>query len=179
MKETKKNKKHNLKEKLQAVELYKQGLGAKRISSKLSICRKVIDRWLSAYKVKGLSGFDKRPKIQATAELKQKIVKEVLENHLSYDSVSLIYPVSPTTVYTWVKKVKEHGYSSLIEVKQRGKPPKNMGRLKKKEPETEAEKLQAEVEYLRAENAYLKKLRALVEERKSRESGRKPKPSNH
>jgi transposase len=179
MKETRKNKKHTIREKLQAVELYKQGLGAKRISSKLSICRKVIDRWLNAYKVKGLSGFNKQSNIRATAEFKQKIVKEVLENHLSYDSVSLIYPVSSTTIYSWVTKVKEHGYSSLMEVKQRGRPPKNMGRPKKKEPETETEKLQAEVEYLRAENAYLKKLRALVEERESRESVRKPKPSNH
>jgi hypothetical protein len=37
-----------------------------------------------------------------------------------------------------------------------------MGRLKKKEPVTELEKLQRENELLRAENAYLKKLRALM-----------------
>lgn len=179
MNKTKNYTKHTLDEKLQTVELYKQGLGANRICSKLSISESVIERWLSIYKAKGISGFTKQPNIRATVEFKQKIVKEVLENHLSYESVSLIYPVSPTAVYSWVSKVKKNGYSSLMEVKQRGRPHKIMGRPKTKSPQTEVEKLQAEVEYLRAENAYLKKLRALVEEREARESVRKPKPSNH
>jgi len=54
-----------------------------------------------------------------------------------------------------------------------------MGRPKKKQPETELEKLEAELRYLRAENAYLKKVRALVQERLLRESGKQPKPSKN
>jgi transposase len=49
-----------------------------------------------------------------------------------------------------------------------------MGRPKKKQPETELEKLEAELRYLRAENAYLKKVRALAQERLLRESGKQP-----
>ena len=51
-----------------------------------------------------------------------------------------------------------------------------MGRPKKREPETELERLQAENARLRAENALLKKVKALVEEREARErmSGQKP-----
>lgn len=174
-----KNKKHSLDEKLKAVELHKQGKGSTMISSEMSVSESQIRRWINIYKAKGTIGFVKRSNIQASFELKQEIVREVLENNLSYESVSLIYPVSPTTVYSWVSKVKHRGYASLMETQKRGRPPKNMSRPKKKEPETELEKLQAEVEYLRAENAYLKKLNALVEERTSRTTGTKSKPSHH
>jgi transposase len=179
MQEIRKNKKHTIEEKLQTVELYKQGLGARIISAKLSICDRVIKNWINIYKARGILGFVKQSNTLTSLELKHKLVKEVLENGLSYETVSLKYLISPTAVFTWVSKVKKYGYSSLVEIKQRGRPPKKMGRPKTKEPQTDMEKLQAEVEYLRAENAYLKKLRALVEEREARESVKKPKPSNH
>jgi transposase len=179
MLEKRKNKKHEIEVKLQAVELYKQGLGAKRISTKLSIGKSIIERWLNQYEVKGIAGLQTRQKKRASLEIKQEVVKQVLEHGLSYDAVSLLFPVSPTSVYSWVSKVKKYGYSSLSEVTHKERPPKQMGRPKNKIPETELEKLQSEVEYLRAENAYLKKLRALVEEREARKSGKKPKPSNH
>ena len=51
MKAQSKNKKHTIEEKLQAVELYKQGLGADRISKRLSICESVVVRCLLIYKV--------------------------------------------------------------------------------------------------------------------------------
>jgi cell division protein FtsB len=51
-----------------------------------------------------------------------------------------------------------------------------MGRPKKREPQTDIEKLQAENLSLRAENALLKKVKALVEEQKvrARLNGQKP-----
>lgn len=51
-----------------------------------------------------------------------------------------------------------------------------MGRPKKKEPQTELEKLQAENLRLRAENALLKKVKVLVEEKQARArlNGQKP-----
>ncbi|MBV5283526.1 MAG: hypothetical protein JZU53_13985 [Paludibacter sp.] len=54
-----------------------------------------------------------------------------------------------------------------------------MGRLKKKNPETELEKLEEELRYLRTENTYIKKLRALVQERLLCESRKQPKPSKN
>ena len=65
----------------------------------------------------------------------------------------------------------------MYDVRQRGDPKKDhMARPKKKEPQTELEKLQAENLRLRAENALLKKVKALVEEQEARArlSGRKP-----
>ena len=74
--------------------------------------------------------------------------------------------------------VRESGYEALYAIKRRGRPPKDMGRSKKKKPEemTELELLRYENERLRAENALLKKVRALVEEREARlrETGQKP-----
>ena len=66
---------------------------------------------------------------------------------------------------------------SLYDVKQRGRPPKApMAKPKKRDPQTELEKLQAENLRLRAENALLKKVKALVEEQKARArlNGQKP-----
>jgi hypothetical protein len=54
-----------------------------------------------------------------------------------------------------------------------------MGRPKKKEPQTELERLQARVRWLEAENALLKKAKALMEEEESRQKGSGQKPSNH
>lgn len=49
------------------------------------------------------------------------------------------------------------GAAGLYEHKPRGRPPQTMGRVKKKEPQMELEKLQAENAYLKAEVALLKK----------------------
>ncbi len=176
---SRKYKKHNLEEKLKAVELYNKGYGSTTISKELSVSELQIKRWIRIYRAKGTKEFAKRSNIKVSFRFKQAIVKEVLENNLSYEEVSLIYPVSPSAVYSWVSKVKHMGYTSLMKIKNRERSRKNMARPKKKEPETELEKLQAEVEYLRVENAYLKKLSALVKRRTVRTRGRKSKPSNH
>ena len=54
-----------------------------------------------------------------------------------------------------------------------------MGRPRKKEPQTELEKLQARVRRLEAENALLKKAKALMEEEESRLHGFGHRPSKH
>jgi predicted nuclease with TOPRIM domain len=54
-----------------------------------------------------------------------------------------------------------------------------MGRTKKKEPQTEIEKLRERLEYLEAENALLKKVRALVEAREARLKGTGQEPSTN
>ena len=84
--------------------------------------------------------------------------------------------ISKTAFESWVSKVRTNGYGSLREIKRRGHPPKDMARPRKKEPQTELEKLQAENLRLRAENALLKKMKALVEEQEARArlNGQKP-----
>lgn len=175
---TRKNRKHSLSEKLQVIALYQSGKGCFTISKQLGITECLVKHWIRVYQSDGFSGFDKRVHTQVPAELKQQAVKDVLEKSLSFETVALKYKVSTSAVYSWVQRVKQHGYPALTMIK-RGRPGKNMGRPKKKEPETDLEKLQEEVRYLRAENAYLKKLRALVEERIARENGKQPGPSKN
>jgi len=174
-----KNKKHSIEEKLQTVELYHQGYGCWLISKKLSINLTVIRGWLRLYRFKGLEGLINPSKPKLNAAFRQIAVQDYLDNKLSYVQASLKYGVSDHAIADWVKKAKNHGISSLSDIKLNVRASKTMARPKKKEPETELEKLQAELEYVRAENAYLKKLNALVEERIVRESSKKSKPSSH
>jgi transposase len=86
------------------------------------------------------------------------------------------YNVSQTAVSRWTQIYRQGGYEALRAIKPQGTGRKGMGRPKKKEPQTELERLRYENEYLRAENALLKKVRALMEEKEKRlhEIGRKP-----
>lgn len=180
MQAKRKLRKHGVEIRLKAVELHNQGDGIRTISTKLSVSKAIIEHWLNLFKAEGIAGLTiRKNNNQISSDLKQELVYEVLENKLSKSKASLRYHVSITSIYVWVNKVKKHGYSSLAQNTSIEKKTKNMGSPKKKEPETEIEKLQAEVEYLKAENAYLKKLQALVEARVNRESGKKSKPSNH
>ena len=173
-----KNLKHSYSEKMKVVELYNQGFGNRIISSKLNISSAIVKTWLRIYRFKGLSGFDQQPNKVLTIDFKESVVRDVLENLLSFPSVALKYGISQSCAYQWVQQVRQGGFSSLKET-QKGRPAKDMGRPKKKEPETDLERLEAELRYLRAENAYLKKVRALVQERLLRESGKQPKPSKN
>lgn len=173
-----KNQKHSYSEKIRVVELYNQGYGCTSISKEMSISVSVVKTWLHLYRSKGLSGFVKQSNRSYSIDLKECVVRDVLNNCLSFPSVALKYAIDQSTVFRWVQLVKQEGFSSLKETKQ-GRPAKNMGRPKKKQPETELEKLEEELRYLRAENAYLKKVRALVQERLLRESGKQPKPSKN
>ena len=173
-----KNQKHIYSEKMKVVDLYTQGYGSTSISKELSINESVVEIWLRLYRSKGLSGFEKHPRRSYSIDLKESVVRDVLNNCLSFPSVALKYAIDQSTAFRWVQLVKEEGFSSLKETKQ-GRPTNEMGRPKKKPPETEIEKLEEELRYLRAENAYLKKVRALVQERLLRESGKQPKPSKN
>jgi len=177
-KRKRKNLRHSYSEKIRVVKLYNQGYGSTTISKKLHICASIVDSWLLIYRSKGLLGFEKQPNRLLDVELKESLVRDVLNKSLSYPAVALKYGISQSAAYQWVQLAIREGFSSLKETKQ-GRLPKVMGRPKKKQPETELEKLEEELRYLRAENAYLKKVKALVQERLLRESGKQPKPSKN
>jgi transposase-like protein len=176
---TRKNRKHSLSEKLKVIEYYQSGYGSSTIAKKLDIPRCIVSRWIRVYQEYGLKGFEKQSFLKLSTEIKQQAVKDILEKHLSFETVALKYQVSTNAIYCWTQRVKQQGYSSLLTIKQ-GRPRTTMGRPKKREPETELEKLQAELKYLRAENAYLKKLKALEEEEQAALlKAREPKSSKH
>jgi transposase len=176
MERKRKNRKHSIQEKKNAVELYTRGYGCTSIGKQLKVGETQIKHWIRSYQELGVKGFENLSHSSFSSEIKCQAVRAVLEKFLTFETVALKYNVSSSAVYSWTQKVKLHGYEVLTTIKQ-GRPPKAMERPKKKVPETELEKLQEEVRYLKAENAYLKKLRVLVQERVARESGKQPRPS--
>jgi len=173
-----KNRKHSLSEKLKVIELYQSGYGSTAISRELCVPLTIVKNWIRVYQEHGVKGLEIKRCKTLSPILKVQAVREVIDKSLSFETVALKYQVSISAVYTWVQRVKLHGYATLSSIKT-GRPTNVMGRPTKKAPETELEKLQEELRYLRAENAYLKKLRALVQERIVRESGKQSKPSKH
>src|SRR6266568_3418608 len=147
-----KNRKHDLSEKLRVIELYQLGHGSTSISRDLSVPLTIVKNWIRVYQAHGALGFENKSCKPTSPVIKAQAVREVLDKSLSFEVVALKYQVSNSAIYTWTQMVKLHGYAALSSIKK-GRPSNGMGRPKKKEPETELEKLQAELRYLRAENA--------------------------
>jgi len=168
--------KHTFKEKLDIVSQVRKGMPILRISRERHIREGMILEWVRKYDLNGESGLLKQPNVKPTLDFKEEVVRLVIEKEVPLSQVVLEYGLSKTTLERWVRSVRVKGYSALSQQKNPGRPPKDMGRSKKLEPETEAEKLRAENIRLRAENALLKKVTALVREREPRErtSGQKP-----
>lgn len=164
-------------EKLSIVAQAKAGKPIRRLSREHGLHEDKILEWVRKYDMYGEDGLKKQPKTRATGELKEGLVRLVLEKGVSLAQIVVQHRVSRTAIEGWVRQVRQHGYDVLHIEKPRGRPPKgSMARPKKKEPQTELEKLQAENLRLRAENALLKKVKALVEEQEARArlNGQKP-----
>lgn len=174
--EKRKNRKHGLSEKLGVIRDYQSGHGSTTIGRKRRIADSMVRKWIRVHQAHGTKGLEKQPRTTISAEVKRQAVREVLEECLPLETVALKYRVSVSAIHSWSRRVEKQGYASLLTIKQ-GRPAKPMGRPKKKQPETELEKLQEEVRYLRAENALLKKLKALEGERAVHGSARQSKPS--
>ena len=153
-----------------------------------SICRQYhvgvhsVLLWSSRYEEYGDSGlngpvFKRHSSIPK--ELKLEILAEYKNNSLSLTRISTKYGICRSTLARWHRLYKKGGMESLLAEKHRGRPPKDMGRTKKKEPQTEIEKLRERLEYLEAENALIKKVRALVEAREARLKGTGQEPSTN
>lgn len=172
--------KYTYEKKLQIVNEAKSGKPIKVLSKENNVHENKILEWVRLYDRYGFDGLKKQPKLNPTPEFKEKVVRLILEKGLPLSHVLIDYRISRTALESWVRTVKHQGYAKLYHIKRRGRPPKDpMARPKKREPQTELEKLQAENLRLRAENALLKKAKALVEERKARERQNGQTPSTN
>ena len=167
-------KKHTFEDRLKYMELLEAGHSVKHISSHFGIFHHLLDVLWEKYQNEGPSGLIKI----TDGPFRETVLRDIENNCLTLSEAAIKYDVSASRIQIWKRKVRESGYDALYETKRRGRPPKDMGRPKKKKPEemTELERLRYENERLRAENALLKKVKALVEEREARlrEIGRKP-----
>ena len=115
-----------------------------------------------------------------SGDFKERVVKEVRENQLSYAEAMVKYDIrSQGSIQRWERIYIEEG-SEGLHVERRGRANAasgvNKGRPAKLNKAAEDD-LIAENQRLRMENDYLKKLSALVQERQLHE--RKPKQSGN
>ena len=172
-------KKHSIEERLLAVQKCIEGYSPLAVQQMLGIHRDEIRVWLLRYKREGVSGLQKHPVKRADFAEKCKIVCEYAEKGVPLHRICAEYHVGLTTVQRWARIYRQGGYAALRAIKAPGTGRKGMGRPKKKEPQTELERLRYENEYLRAEVALLKKVRALMEEKEKRLHAIGRKPSKH
>ncbi len=170
--------KRSSKEKLQIIQRLIAGESIKRVAKQCGLGVPYLSVLYDRYKKYGEEGLCRKKNNYLSPEEKERLIRLHEEKGVSLRSIYTDYDISPSVFKRLLIKVRTQGYSSLYESKKRGRPPKDhsMARPKKKEPQTELEKLQAENLRLRAENALLKKVQTLVEEQKAqaRRSGQKP-----
>ncbi len=169
--------KHDIVEKLNVVRSITSGKGVNAICRECHLDRHEVRNWLARYRLYGEAGLHASARRHNyTVAEKEKIILEHTKKGVPLSHLSLQYDVDRSTIKSWLRTIRAGG--SLYDVKRRGRPPKDpMARPKKREPQTELEKLQAENLRLRAENALLKKVKALVEEEqkaRARLNGQKP-----
>ncbi len=165
---------HNFEERLNIVSRLVSGEPLGTLCRELKLDKKMVRQWYLRYKKYGEDGLRGTRSYPYTAEEKRVIVNEFLKKGVTLQELCLRYDLPRSTIQSWVRCYRR-GVS--LENRKRGRPPKDpMARPKKKEPQTELEKLQAENLRLRAENALLKKVKALVEEQEARArlNGQKP-----
>ena len=165
---------HNFEERLKVVSRLQSGEPLRSLCKELKMDKKNVRLWYLRYKKYGEEGLRGIRYSHYTSDEKLAIVKEVLEKGVTLQELCLRYDSSSSTIKTWARLYRQ-GLS--LENRKRGRPPRElMARPKKKEAETELERLQAENLRLRAENALLKKVKALVEEQEARArlNGQKP-----
>ena len=169
--------KYSYEQRLVIVQRVKQGEAIAHLSKEYHINATQILAWVRMWDRYGRCGLEKQPHSRPTPALKEKVVRLILEKGVPLAHVRIEYRIGKTALQRWVSMVRHLGYESLHHEKKRGRPTNDqMARPKKKEPQTELERLQAENLRLKAENALLKKVKALVEEEEARArlNGQKP-----
>ena len=172
--------KYSFKEKLAIVSEVICGKSKASVRRKYNVDQHVLEIWVARYRLYGEAGLLRAKMVRhySPAE-KERIILEHVQDGVSLSGLSVRYGLERSTIKAWLREVRSGG--SLNGVKRRTSPPPEgaMARPKKKEPQTDLEKLQAENLRLRAEIALLKKVKALVEEQEAQAllNGQKPSTS--
>lgn len=163
--------------KLECVKNYK--IGKSNVKPEYAKCNQKgfshkVREWVRIYELHGIDGLKHKPSNKEwTKEEKLDLVSKVLAGN-SIKSIAIGAGIDSGLLHKWVKKYKHEGYNGL-EVKRRGRPPKENSIMPKPSNNKETKLIKSELEelkllrrrneYLEAENAYLKKVRALAIEK--------------
>ena len=159
---------------MRAVELHKEGYGRASVASLLGIPEKTVRQWLDIYRSVGIEVLALMGTKKAVYPFESKVaaVRAVVDEGMTRPEAMAKFGIaSPSSFKKWLKAYREDGPEALR--------PKPKGRPKdaKAEPraETREQELERRIQELEAENAYLKKSIALKAEKRSR-TARRPRP---
>lgn len=139
----------------------------------LSTSNSLVGRWVSSYKLHGVSGLSLKNHIHYSGDFKMSILREIFINHLSLSQASAKYHISISILSQWRMKYEQLGTSSLYQTSRRGRPQKMKEQKQQKASELDPyQKLEQENLRLRIENDYLKKLQALTQKNKDHKSSK-------
>ena len=152
-------KKHTFEDRLKYMKLLEAGYSLNYITTHFGVSHDLLDVLWRKYQKEGPSGLIKKQYARLDGSFREMVLRDIENKCLTLFEAAIKYDVSASRIQIWKRKARESGYNALYETKRRGRPPKDMGRPKKKKPEemTELERLRYENERLRAENALLKK----------------------
>lgn len=159
--------KMSFEERLIVVQEAEGGKPIRQLSREHGLHGSKIIEWVRKYRKYGEEGLRKQPRFKATGEIREALARQVLEKGVTLSRIVVEHQVSRAAVENWVRKARRDGYAALhgtaCRSRQRNRQTERaMARPRKKEPQTELERLRAENLRLRAENALLKKLEALA-----------------
>ena len=168
--------KYSKEDKLKIVLAILGGRGLKPLCRELHLDHQEVSYWVQLYRLYGEVGLEKKSRIKHLSfSEKEKIVLEYLRDGVPLSILSLRHGFHRCTLNSWVREYRNGGLIDSIN----SIPITPMARPKKKEPQTELERLQEENLRLRAENALLKKVKALVEQERIRAQRGGQKPSTN
>ena len=170
---------HSLEEKKEIIRLHELGASMSELMKRYHVRDHYLYILFGRYEKYGIDGLEKFKERRITNALKQSVIEEYEKDSLPLWRICVEYDVSFSSVCRWVQQYKHGGYEEVLRNGTRERPRKDMGRPKKKEPQTELEKLQARVQWLEAENALLKKAKALMEEKESKKQSFGRRSSKH
>ena len=152
---SKRYKKHSIEDRIKYIKMLEAGYSIDYICNLFGFDHHLLSILWIKYQEDGLAGLIKKRLIRADGAYREKVVRDIEENCLPLFEAAVKYDVSCAALKRWRQIVRKNGYAALYEEKRRGRPPKDMGRPKKKKPEemTELERDWAEaIEGLRPEH---------------------------
>lgn len=164
--------KYSIEVKLEAINLYKSGMGSTSISKKFGIRGKsTVLRWIYLFDKNGIDGLIRPKELpRYSSSFKMEVITWLVRNNASYPETAKKFGISNEgVVWQWKHRFDVHGFDGLADHRERVL---NMNKDKNKQTKDDKIKqLEKDNEYLKAENEYLKKLRAVMDR-----TEKKPKP---
>lgn len=94
------------------------------VARMLSTSDRLVSRWVSSYKLHGVSGLSLRNHMRYSGDFKLSLIQDMLANHLSLHQASAKYHLNNSQISRWRRQYEQFGASSLFEEKPLGRPPK-------------------------------------------------------